>query len=208
MSASLTPAAQLEKATFSPARSNLNSSASCCLPASFDRLMLDVPALAIRSNRASSPGNRWLSCSFSIMCRAWARAAWRRVSSMRNGGAPASSRLLLESCRSSFSAAASSRYFEPEDAPAAENERGVGCLLLMSLWTSRATSLPAPALVTAVGGLACAVAQGSKANAKIEKKIADRTAWARSISWSADPARGSPENFLTKVPLSISHASF
>jgi hypothetical protein len=53
---------------------------------------------------------------------------------MRNGGAPASSRLLFADAKSSFSAAESS----PEEDPAAEFEWGVGCLLWMLLFRTSA----------------------------------------------------------------------
>src|SRR4029077_3250414 len=71
----------------------------------------------------------------STIRRACARAASRRLSSMRNGGAPASSRLLFADANSSFSAAESS----PEEDPAAEFEWGVGCLLWMSLLRASVT---------------------------------------------------------------------
>src|ERR1022692_2479289 len=56
---------------------------------------------------------------------------------MRNGGTPASSRLLLAACNSSFSAAESSS----EDDLVAEFEWGVGCSLRTSLRTSTAGGL-------------------------------------------------------------------
>ena len=76
---------------------------------------------------------------------------------MRNGGAPANSRLLFADAKSSFSAAESS----PEEDPAAEFEWGVGCLLWMLLLFR----------ASAAGG-AVSAAQGPGITANIAKAIA------------------------------------
>src|ERR1700731_4076811 len=106
---------------------------------------------------------------------------------MRNGGAPASSRLLFAAAQSSFSAAESS----PEEDPTAEFEWGVGCLLWMSL-------LPTPLRTSAAAGVGCA-AQGPATTAN----IANATARTLSIIFGQRCGAG----HASKVPLSNSHAN-
>src|SRR5208282_4414624 len=94
-------------------------------------------------------------------------------SSMRNGGTPASSRLLLAACSNSFSAAESSS----EDDPTAEIEWGVGCLSPTSLGTSLR--------ISTAGGFVFAAQV-----ARLTANIANETKRARSMIFGVVFRRG------------------